>query len=242
MISIIIPAFNEERRIGRTLEKISSTLPNAEIVVVFDGHDNTPEVVKKFPVKLLISESRLGKGGAIKRGINESNFQRVLLLDADFPTTEEELDKILSTDADLVIPKRKIVGMPLKRKFLHKGFIIITKIFFPSLAKFSDFQAGVKLVNREKVLDILDELIINDFLFDVNLIYEFKRRHYKVKEVEINYIHDESDSKISKKLIKVIILMFLSLIKLRVYYSPFRKILYTKTYLKAQDYILRKLR
>ncbi|MEM3822326.1 MAG: glycosyltransferase, partial [Saccharolobus sp.] len=181
MISIIIPAFNEEKRIGKTLEKISSTLPNAEVVVVFDGHDNTPEVVKKFSAKLIKSESRLGKGGALKKGINESNFQRVLLLDADFPITEEELDKILNTDADLVIPKRKIVGMPLKRRFLHKAFIIITKIFFPSLVKFSDFQAGVKLVNREKVSNILDELIINDLLFDVNLIYAFKRRHYKVK-------------------------------------------------------------
>ncbi|QGA53867.1 glycosyltransferase [Sulfolobus sp. E5-1-F] len=242
MISIIIPALNEERRIGKTLNKISSILPNAEIVVVFDGNDNTPEVVKKFPAKLIISKTRLGKGGALKRGITESNFQRVLLIDADFPITEEELNKILSTDADLVIPKRKIVGMPLKRRFLHKAFIILTKIFFPSLAKFSDFQAGVKLLNREKVSSVLSELVINDLLFDVNLIYAFKRRHYKVKEVEINYIHDESDSKISKKLIKVIILMFLSLIKLRVYYSPFRKILYTRMYLKAQDYILRKLR
>ncbi|QPG48954.1 glycosyltransferase [Saccharolobus solfataricus] len=242
MISVIIPAFNEERRIGKTLEKISSTLPNAEVVVVFDGHDNTPEVVKKFPVKLIISKERLGKGMALKRGITESNFQRVLLLDADFPITEEELNKILSTDADLVIPRRKIIGMPLKRRFLHKAFIVLTKILFPSLLKFSDFQAGVKLVNREKVVSVLDELIINDFLFDVNLIYAFKRRHYKIKEVEINYIHDKSDSKISRKLMKIVILMFLSLIKLRIYYSPFKKILYTEPYLKVQGYILSKLR
>lgn len=242
MLSIVIPAYNEEKRIGNTVQKISSWISPAEILIIFDGNDRTPDVVKNFPVKLYVSNIRLGKGGALKRGIHYSSFKKVLLVDADLPVTKDDIDKVLKTDADLVVTKRKIIGMPWKRRFLHKAFIILTKIFFPSLIRFSDFQSGVKLVNREKALSIIDELIINDFLFDVNLIYAFKRRGYKIKEVEISYIHDESDSKISKKLIKIIILMFLSLIKLRVYYSPFRGILNTKIFLRVQNYILNKLR
>lgn len=242
MLSIVIPAYNEERRIGNTLSKLKSWYSSSEIIVVFDGNDNTPEVVKEYNVKLYVSKERLGKGASLRRGIEFSSYEKILLIDADLPVTREDLDKIITTDADLVITNRKIVGMPWKRRFLHKGFIVLTKLFFPSLRKFKDFQSGVKLINREKALSVLDNLIINDFLFDVNLIYEFKRRGYSVKEVEITYIHDETDSKISSKLFKIIIFMFLSLLKLRVYYSPFKGILKTKAFLKAQDLILRILR
>ncbi|BBG27741.1 glycosyltransferase [Sulfuracidifex tepidarius] len=241
MISIVIPAYNEENRIGKTLKLLSAWM-KTEVVVVFDGDDNTPEVVKKFPVKLFISKDRLGKGGALKVGIMNASSQRVLVLDADLPISREDLIKIISEDADLVIVKRRMVGMPLKRKFLHDSFVALVKVFFPCLRDLSDFQGGVKLMDREKALSVKDELIIQDFLFDVNLIYAFKRKGYKIKEVEVDYIHDETDSKISKKLVKVILLMFLSLVKLRVYYSPFRGVLKTRLFMKAQTFILRILR
>ncbi len=242
MLSIVIPAFNEEKRIGKTLDKLKSWYSSSEIIVVFDGNDNTPEVARKYNTKLYVSNERLGKGGSLKKGIEFSSFKKILLIDADLPVTRDDLNKIISTDADLVITNRKILGMPWKRRFLHKGFILLTKLFFPSLRKFKDFQSGVKLVDREKALQSINNLIINDFLFDVNLIYEFKRRGFTIKEVEISYMHDESDSKISKKLVKIILLMFLSLVKLRVYYSPFQGILKTRTYIKAQDFILKRLR
>jgi len=242
MLSIVIPAFNEEKRIGYTLESISSWVSPAEILVIFDGNDRTPEVARKFPVKLYVSKKRLGKGGALKKGIENSSYQKVLLIDADLPIKEEDLDKIIGTKGDLVITRRKIIGMPLKRRFLHKSFIILTKMFFPSLVGFSDFQAGVKLLDKDKTMKLMDELIVNDLLFDVNLIYAFKRRKYNIREVEISYIHDETDSKISRKLFKVIVLMFLSLIKLRIYYSPFKAILKSKTFMRVQNFIIDKLR
>ncbi len=242
MLSIVIPAYNEEKRINMTLGSLKNWLPNSEIIVVFDGNDNTPEIAKKYGAKVIEYKIRLGKGAALREGIIKSMNKKILMLDADLPVTIKDLTKILLTDADLVLPKRKIIGMPLRRRFLHKAFILLVKIFFPSLFRISDFQSGVKLIDKEKVSNLIDELIINDLLFDVNLIYAFKKRGYRIKEVEISYIHDESNSKISKKLIKVIILMFLSLVKLRVYYSPFRKILYTNTFNRVQSYILNKLR
>ncbi|AOL16570.1 dolichyl-phosphate mannose synthase [Sulfolobus sp. A20] len=242
MLSIVIPAYNEEKRINKTLGSLKDWLPNSEIIVLFDGNDNTAEVAKMYGVKVIEYKTRVGKGAALRDGIIRSMNKKILLLDADLPVMKNDIEKILLTDADLVLPKRKIIGMPLRRRFLHKAFILLVKIFFPSLAEFSDFQSGVKLIDKEKVSNLIDELIINDLLFDVNLIYAFKRRGYKIKEVEISYIHDESNSKISKKLVKVIILMFLSLVKLRVYYSPLRKILHTNTFNKVQSYILNKLR
>lgn len=241
MLSIVIPAYNEEKRIGRTLKLLSAWM-KTEVVVVFDGSDNTPEVVKSFPVKLFVSKDRLGKGGALKVGIMNASSERVLVLDADLPVKREDLLKVISEDADLVVVKRKMVGMPMKRKFLHDSFVVLVKLFFPSLRGLSDFQGGVKLMNKDKALSIKDDLIIQDLLFDVNLIYAFKSKGYKIKEVEVDYIHDEVDSKISKKLAKVILLMFLSLVKLRVYYSPFREILKTNAFMRAQTFLLRVLR
>ncbi|EWG07696.1 MAG: family 2 glycosyl transferase [Candidatus Aramenus sulfurataquae] len=242
MISVVIPAYNEEKRIDKTLTSLKEMLPHSEIIVVFDGKDNTPYVARKYGVKVLEYGNRLGKGRALKEGIMSSSMEKILLIDADMPVKGEDLKRLLLTDADLVLPRRKIVGMSKKRRLLHNGFILLTKLLFPSLRDISDFQSGVKLLNREKAISVLDELIINDFVFDVNLIYAFKRRGYKIKEVEISYIVDESDSKISRSLIKVIILMFLSLVKLRVYYSPLKRVLYTRWFLKTQDFLLRKLR
>lgn len=244
-LSVVIPAYNEQERISTTLERLLRTFGNnIDLVVVFDGNDRTPDVVKNFPVKLYESKTRLGKGGAIKEGIKHANGDIIILLDADMPISEEELIKMLQAvkEADLVLPDRKILGMPLLRRFLHSTFIILVKLFFPSLRCIRDFQGGIKIIRSDVAKKILNELIINDFLIDVNLIYAVKRRGLKVKQVKIDYIHDETGSKISKKLLKVIMLMFLSIIKLRVYYSRFKWILNTKWYLKAQQYILNKLR
>jgi glycosyltransferase involved in cell wall biosynthesis len=242
MLSIVIPAYNEEKRIDRTLRELMNIFKDAEIIVVFEGDDSTPEIVRKYPVVLEINKKRLGKGGSIQRGIELAKREKVLVIDADLPVPLERLKEIVNINSDLIIPYRVIIGMPFKRKFLHNSFKFLVKLFFPSLREFNDFQGGVKLINREKALKVLDELIMNDLLIDVNLIYAFKRRGFNVKEVAVEYIHDETNSKISKKLLKVILLMFLSLIKLRVYYSPFKWVIFTKTYLKVQNWILERLR
>ncbi|NON61267.1 glycosyltransferase [Acidianus sp. RZ1] len=242
MLSIVIPAYNEEKRIGNAINTLEKWLPSSEIIVIFDGKDKTPEVARLFQAKIYESKERLGKGGAIKEGIRRSTGERIFVIDADIPISKDDALRMISTHADLVIPKRKIIGMPWKRRFLHGSFIFLVKLFFPSLANISDFQGGAKVLNGNKAKNVLDEIIINDLLIDINLIYAFKRRKYKVREIEVGYVHDESNSKISRSLIKVIILMFLSLIKLRVYYSPLRGILQSKTFLKVQDLILRRLR
>ncbi|AWR98325.1 glycosyltransferase [Acidianus sulfidivorans JP7] len=244
MLSIIIPAYNEEKRIANTLTKLKRLFPGSEILVIFEGTDQTPEIAKKFNVTVIENEKRIGKGASIKKGLEISKGDKIMLIDADFPTTPDDIEKLIneSDKYDLIIPKRKIIGMPLKRRFLHKSFIALVKIFFPCLFKFSDFQSGIKIMKKDKVKNVIDDLIINDLLFDVNLIYLFKKRKFKIAEIEISYLHDETNSKISKKLIKIIILMFLSLVKLRVYFSPLKKTLETKTYLKIQNFILQKLR
>jgi len=240
MLSIVIPAYNEEKRIAKTLSLLRQKISNSEIIVVFEGNDKTPEIAKKFGAIIYVNETRLGKGGSIKVGIQNAKAERILIIDADLPTTE--IEKIINQDADLVIAHRDISTMPRVRRFLHHGYMFLTKLMFPSLRRFSDLQAGVKLVKRDKIDQVMNELIMNDFVFDTNLIYSFLKHGFSVKEVPVRYEHEEEDSKISGKLFKIIIFMFLSLVKLRVFYSPFRGVLYTKTFLKLQDKIIKVLR
>ncbi|BFH73038.1 glycosyltransferase [Sulfurisphaera javensis] len=240
MLSIVIPAYNEEKRIASTLSLLRKKFPSAYIIVVFEGDDNTPEVVKQYGGTVIINKTRIGKGGSIKIGVQKALGDKVLIIDADLPTLDVE--KLVNVDADLVIAHRDVSTMPPIRRFLHHAFVFLTKLFFPSLYRFHDFQAGVKVVKLNKLKEILHELVMNDYVFDVNLVYSFVKRGYKVVEIPVKYYHKEEDSKISKKLIKIIIFMFLSLVKLRFFYSPFRKILYTKSFLKVQNWIINRLR
>ncbi|BAB65900.1 glycosyltransferase [Sulfurisphaera tokodaii] len=240
MIHVIIPAYNEERRISQTLSLIKQKFPDVEILVIFEGTDNTPEIVRKFGGIVYENKTRLGKGGSIKIGLELVKGERALIIDADLPTTE--IERVISENADLVIGFRDLSSMPPKRRFLHYGYMLLVKLFFPSLRKFNDIQSGIKFINVSKAKEILDELIMNDYVFDTNLVYAFVRKGYSVKEIPISYNHREEDSKISKNLIKMIIFMFLSLVKLRIYYSPFKRIIYTKTFLKVQNWLINKLR
>ncbi|BBD73533.1 hypothetical protein HS1genome_1922 [Sulfodiicoccus acidiphilus] len=159
------------------------------------------------------------------------------------PVTLQELVEVVSATkgADLVVANRKFVGFPNLRKFLHHAFIVTTKAFFPSLMDFSDFQAGLKVMKSSKALEVLDELVINDWLFDVNLIYSFVRRGYKVVEVPVTWVHKDG-GKVSGRVVKTATMMFLSLVKLRTYYSPARWVLRTRLYRRAEAWLQRVLR
>ncbi|BBD73532.1 hypothetical protein HS1genome_1921 [Sulfodiicoccus acidiphilus] len=62
MLTVVVPAYNEGERIRETLSQLTSSLRDVEVIVVFDGDDHTPDVVRNYPVKLVVSKERLGKG------------------------------------------------------------------------------------------------------------------------------------------------------------------------------------
>ncbi|MGC9105532.1 MAG: glycosyltransferase [Thermoprotei archaeon] len=242
-VEVVIPAYNEEKRIARTLSALIVLPFVNKVRVVFEGNDRTPLIARQFEkVEVFEASQRLGKGGAIKKGLElTSRGTRIILIDADLPVKPEYLRDLVYLDADLVITVRKFKNQSFARKFLHHSFKLLTKLFFPSLVTIRDFQSGAKVLDSDKGKEVLPELIINDYLIDVNLIYAFKKRGYKIAQVEVEYENDEAGSKISSRLLKVTVLMFLSLIKLRVFYSPFKGILRTKFYRSLEARILRAL-
>ncbi|MEM4092256.1 MAG: hypothetical protein QW837_04255 [Conexivisphaerales archaeon] len=141
----------------------------------------------------------------------------------------------------MLIATRLYLNSPRSRLYLHYMFNSLVKIFFPPLKQFRDMQAGFKVINAQSFNIVKNELIMDDFIFDTNLIYSLIRNGVKVVEYPVAYYHEESGSKFSKSLVKSILLAFLSLVKLRTYYSPIKIILDSKSFLviqsKIQDFL-----
>jgi glycosyltransferase involved in cell wall biosynthesis len=248
--SIIIPAYNEEKRIIERLETLVNffhkNMGNPEIIVITDGctdktHFLVSEFSKKHPqVKLLNFSKRLGKGGAIIEGLRRAEGNIIVITDADNSVAPAELYKLIteSKNYDVVICSRYsngaclLIKEPFNRFILGRAFNALVKLMFWRMSKIYDTQCGAKVVKRYVISKILPDLFITGFTFDVNLIYSSLRHGFTVKEVGITYKHIDDYSKVSKNLPRVALGMFFSLVKLRLYYSRFRPLLYTRTFQK----------
>jgi hypothetical protein len=106
------------------------------------------------------------------------------------------------------------------RRVFSRGFHTIVELFF--WLGLADTQCPAKLVRREALEEILESLRIADLAFDVNLLVSLKRKGYTIKEVPIEWT-DQLGSKVTANLWRVSLVMFLSVVRLRLVYSPFYK-------------------
>jgi dolichyl-phosphate beta-glucosyltransferase len=203
-LSVVIPAFNEERRLPPTLIHIIDHCENAnlayELIVVDDGSsDTTSDVVKKFgrvrsTVRLIRLPRNQGKGHAVKLGVLSSQGRRVLFADADGATPILELNRLwaaLDQGADVAIGSRAKssedthVSTLLHRKVLGRIFNnVVNLIILPGVA---DTQCGFKLFTRQAANFLFTHQRSDRFSFDVELLYLAKRAELKVDEVAVNW-------------------------------------------------------
>jgi glycosyltransferase involved in cell wall biosynthesis len=230
-ISLIIPAYNEARRIGDTLNDYYNAfrdeLVDFEIIVEMDGcTDNTGEIVKEYGkgfanIRTIESEQRLGKGGGIKKGFLTAKGEIIGFTDADNSTQTKEFIKLIRAlelnGADIVVGNRYsgVNSIPLVRKVFSRGFNLLVKLLFGLHMR--DTQCGAKAFRRGAVKELLSHLVIDDFTFDVNFLYAAKKQGFTIKEVDIEWEYREG-SKVN--LLRVTPKMFFSLLRLRIFYSP----------------------
>lgn len=244
VFSIVIPAFNEESRIIPTLldwVNFLNLYPNMnyELLVIMDGcTDHTLDVVSDFctnenSILPLFYPTKLGKGGAILEAFKKCRGNFVFFTDADgsLPVTEfPKFIKALKTH-DFVIGSRYFDGslflntLSFSRFVASRIFNALLKLLFPKLKQIRDTQCGAKLLRKEVVDVVCDELLITDFAFDVNLILSALNAGFSFRELPVQYNHVELDSKVSNELFKTGFKMFFSIVRLKLFYSWIRPIL-----------------
>lgn len=237
-LSLVIPACNEEGRIGETLlyyaEQLRMFQVSFEIIVEMDGcTDRTAQVVRAlghaYPeIKGLEFEGKLGKGGGLIKGFEAARGDCVGFVDADGSVPPEDLMKLLAetqSGTDCVIASRRADGSHAiyhtrRRRVLSKCFNILVRTLF--ILPYKDTQCGAKVMRRDALEKIIQDIHVNGFAFDVGLIYAAKKGGFSVKEVGVNW-EDKTGSKVD--ITRTTVDMLMSIIRLRVFYSPLRALL-----------------
>ncbi len=211
-LSVVIPAFNEEKRLGRTFDTIIGFLQRArrewEIVVHDDGSsDGTVALVRryaeKFPaIRISLGVSNRGKGYAVKQAMLEAKGSWRLLTDADLSTPMEEFDKLwpwTQQGFPIVIGSRKIKGaqievrQPWIRQHMGLAYSYLSKWFLATPVL--DFTCGFKLFRGDAAQAVFSRSQIDRWGYDSEVLFVAHRLGYRIKEVPVVWRHD-AESKV----------------------------------------------
>jgi glycosyltransferase involved in cell wall biosynthesis len=237
-VLLLIPAYNEEARIAPVLEEYAqyfrkSYTGSFSLLVVLNGcRDNTIGVVQaahaKYPeVRYMNFDEPIGKGGALIEGLkyyHEADY--IGYVDADGATGPAAFHDLIRhcREADCVFGSRWLPNSVIhqsqesKRQFASRCFHLIVQTLFWMNIK--DTQCGAKLIRREAAEAVQKQLTIADMAFDINLLYALKKKGFTLKEIPTEWT-----DKIGTKVVlgRTSLTMLLSVIRLRVIYSPFFK-------------------
>lgn len=230
-LSIVIPAYNEEKRISGSLRRIFDYLGGkgypSEVLIIDDGStDRTKEVSQGFisqgpaGIRVISLGKNSGKGKAVRKGVSESKGEYILVTDADLSTPIEEWDKFLAEHKngfDVVIGSRGIdpsliaTRQPWLRRITGKAFNILVRLLV--MRGFNDTQCGFKSFSRAAASAVFNRAIINDFSYDVEAIFIAHAMGLKIKDVAVTW-NDDARSKV--RMHKDPFKMFLSLLAIRI--------------------------
>lgn len=200
-LSIVIPAYNEENRIGKTLPHVIEYIKklkkkramDIQLIVVNDGSkDETYSVLRDFAndIEIVSYTPNHGKGYALREGIKYSNGDIIYIADADFSTPVEYVEKFLDNmnGFDCVIGSRAVEGGDVKVSFIRKLFGNMSNLLIRLVLglKFKDTQCGFKMFNLDAKKYFLE--CRNDrFGYDFEFLYLLKKHKLSVKEMPVEW-------------------------------------------------------
>lgn len=230
LLTIIVPAYNEEKTIEGTLKEVSEYLIKRgiphEVVVVDDGSsDKTHERAQSCSAffsrfKVLKNSSNRGKGYSVKEGVLAALGEYALFMDADNSTSIYEFDKFLpylKEGYDAVIASRRLKEslveepQPFLRAKMGQFYIFLAKTILH--LNVNDFNCGFKAYNAKTTRIIFDLQRMDDWSFDVELLFLLTKYGRKIKELPVRWVH-KSGSKVRP--FRDAVKSFLSVIKIKI--------------------------
>jgi dolichyl-phosphate beta-glucosyltransferase len=204
--SIVIPAYNEGKRLAPTLDKVLGYVHqqgwDAEVIVVNDGsRDNTAQIVRTFAekdplVRLVENPGNRGKGYSVRHGMLKARGEVIIFSDADLSSPVEEIPKLLQaieSGADIAIGSRWLrAELQTKRQSLHRQFFgrIFNGLNRMILGlRFKDTQCGFKAFTRRSAQTILPLQQIERWGFDPEILFLAGKFGFRVDEVPVRWGH-----------------------------------------------------
>lgn len=202
-ISIVIPVYNEEKRIHlflpRVIDYVRQKAFSCEMVMVDDGStDQTVALVEEMLHRQLPGQYRIlrlsknsGKGAAIRKGMLEAKGEYIFFLDADGSTPIEEIGRFIphfADEIDIYIARRTLKQKaPFKRKFFGYGYILLAN--FLLRLGVSDITCGFKCYRKRCVQAIFSRQRLNNWSFDAENIFVARKYGYRIKEIAVAWEH-----------------------------------------------------
>lgn len=201
-VSIVLPAYNEAKRIESTVEMTAEALreisPSFEIIIAEDGSiDGTDRICESLSIKYnfvihLHSKKRQGRGRALNRAFHSSNGNILGYIDVDLATDMKHLLELIQSIRDgydfatgsRMLPESN-VKRPFKRGFASKGFNFLTRLMLGS--KLYDHQCGFKSFRREALFALMDNIKDTHWFWDTELFVRAQRAGYRVKEFPVEW-------------------------------------------------------
>ncbi|WOX55759.1 glycosyltransferase family 2 protein [Methanoculleus palmolei] len=220
--TLVIPSYNEERRIRSLLTDISG-FPG-DLIFVCDGTDTTSAIIDAFAadhpslsIRCLTFPARLGKGGGVLAGMKAAATRYVGYMDADGSTSLREMERLFDrlATADGVIGSRWVPGsvLPVRQGFRRRAesrlFNLLVRLLFG--LDYRDTQCGAKVFRKKALGEVLPSIRSTGFEFDVELLWQLRRRGCRVVEVPITW-ENRDESKVNASDAKE---MLLGMIRLR---------------------------
>lgn len=232
-LSIIIPAYNEEKVIEKTINTYAGYLDQKlkndyEIIVVPNGcTDNTVKIVNDLSkrhkqLRCFDMGCPGSKGMAVIKGFELASGDLIGFVDADLSSPPNAFYELVLNikGNDGIIASRSLkeskisVRQPLSRRILGRGFKLLVNLFLD--LNHNDTQCGCKLFKKEAIKKVYQDLMITGWAFDINLLYLMKLNNFKVLEIPTIWNDAKGTSKLNVK--KAVPEMFFSILKLRLSY------------------------
>lgn len=237
-VSVIIPAYNEEDRIIRSLQLYIPALKNVglpyEIIVITDGTDRTYDVATAYSsdhVSAFKFERKLGKGGALKEGTARAKYSTTFWIDADGSLCPDDMCKMIENSGhyDCVVASRWLPESvwdkrePLFNMAVGRVFnFLVRGLLFLSI---KDTQCGAKLFDTRLIRRVTAATLVTNRTFDAAILYHVKKAGGTIKELPVRWRHDE-DTRMP--IFRVIPIMLITLIGVRLMNLPIKRYIPTR--------------